>query len=172
MEDQNCSNTFSYCIYILGKCQIEYLQPVVAGGGRDDGWCVIRPSCMIWWRLRTGSGSWLVSFVTDPTSSFLAFHIHNMCTYSQLYLDGNIIHILVSHRNHVCIRFNCQEMAVCGAYLVWQLVCGHVAIITMWHTYMTIMTSWHIHDIMTAGTRTMVISAHDWQIHMVTTSSN
>ena len=97
----------------------------------------------MWWRIRTGSGSWLVSFVTDPTSSFSAFHIHNMGTYSQLILDRNIIHILVSHRNHVCIRFNCQEMAVCGAYLVWQLVCGHVAIMTMWHTYMTIMTSWH-----------------------------
>ena len=46
--------------------------------------------------------------------------------------------------------------------------CCNYDIMTHIHDNYDIMT--HIHDIMTASTRTMVISAHDWQ--MVTTSSN
>ena len=61
-----------------------------------------------------------------------------------LNLDGNIIHILVSHRNHVCIRFNCQEMAAVCVGPTW---CDnwYVAMLQLWQCDTHTWQLWH-HD--------------------------
>ena len=135
----------------------------VAGGGRDDGWYVIiqQVHCVAW-RARDQD----LEVVPDLSALSLIqlpplLHFTSMClSYSQLILDMIWFifwNIFVSHHLYqVKLSRDSSTECQCVAYLVWQLIWGHVAIITMWHIHMTIMklwricltimTLWHLHD--------------------------